>query len=168
MTIKKPKKDEVVTLEGIVNELTDTLIQVDTHNIAVLGGVVKRTRSLELSNGDRVKITYKNGILLTIELVAKKPKEMHIDNPEKTADVTLPEQTPTVVVTKSESPTGVLPAKSDVHIDKYPDCPFCNGYPVRWVAPIGECWSRKEIRLVFTNLYQCGSCKMVYTDPQLE
>jgi hypothetical protein len=168
MVIKKPKKDEVITLEGIVNELTQTLIQVDAHNIAVLGDTIGRVRGLELSLGDTVKITYQNGILLAIELKVKKPKEVHIDKSEKTADVTLQEQTPTVVETKSESQPEVIPSNPDVHIHNYPKCRFCSADTVNWVAPIGDCWSRTEMKLVITNLYQCGSCKMIYIDPQLE
>jgi len=168
MVKKKPKKDEVIPLEGIINELTPTLIQLDTHNIAVLGDTSSRVRGLELSLGDRVKITYKNGILLTIDLVEKKPKEMHIDKTETTAEVTIPEP-----VTSEASPDAIMSWSSngvntDVHIQKFPKCPFCNADAVRWVAPLGDCWSQKEIRNVFTNLYQCRACKLVYTDPQLE
>jgi len=168
MVTKKPKKDEVVTLEGIVNDITPTLIRVDTHNIAVLGDTVNRMRGLEVSLGDTVKITYKNGILLTIELMVKKPKEMHIDKPETSSVATLPDDIPSENETKPGISRDVTPSKSDVHIQKYPKCRFCGADDVKWVAPIGDCWSRKEIRLVFTNLYQCASCKLVYTDPRLE
>lgn len=142
MTGKKPKKDEVITLEGIVNELTPTLIQVDTHNIAVLGDMVSRVRELEVSLGDTVKITYKNGILLTIDIVTKKPKEMHIDTVEQTA-------------VESQSAVGVdLSPELDVHIQK---CKFCGGQ-MRVVAGLG---SGKYY------LTQCISCKMIDTDPRV-
>jgi hypothetical protein len=125
-------------------------------------------RALEISLGDTVKITYKNGILLTIELMIKTPKEMHIDKSTTSSDATLPDATTSKIETKPEYFRDVTPPKSDVHIQKYPKCRFCGADDVKWVAPIGDCWSRKEIRLVFTNLYQCGTCKLVYTDPQLE
>jgi antitoxin component of MazEF toxin-antitoxin module len=160
---KKPKKDEVVTLEGLVNDITPTLIRVDTHNIDVLSDTITRMRELNLSLGDTVKITYKNGILLTIDLVSKTSK-VHIDKTEHTANASSPKLT-----TSESSPEANVSmlsegAKSDIHIQ---NCKFCGGQ-MRWIITIGDYWIESKQTREPTSLTQCISCKMIDTDPQLE
>jgi hypothetical protein len=128
---KKAKKDELITLEGEVgNIITPQLLQVSKKNLAVLDNISKKVKELELVAGDVVRVTYKNGILMTIDLVTKSPKIVHMDKQEcrdKTAELTV--ETPVKKDITSESPAvnpavcpdaGDLelspPTVSDVHI----------------------------------------------------
>jgi len=90
---KKPKKDEIVPFDGVVEDVTDTLIVISGKKIAVIGGATKeKIRDLNIKSQDSVHITYQNGILLTIEPVTqgKKPENTTYAG---TDDCSLPDKT---------------------------------------------------------------------------
>lgn len=157
VTVKKPKKDEVINREGVVTDISQTLITVDSHNIAVLGDKAKEIREKEIIVGDTVTVSSKNGILLTIDPIIKyrvdPDPNMHIDKISGTPNIfsptVAPSEAPAVIPTADNSSTQ----NDDVHMQK---CRFCGG-KTRVVGTIGS----------GMYLTQCISCKMVDTDPQM-
>jgi len=93
---KKPKKDEIIDITGDVGDISPNLIIVSKKNIAVMSnGLREKIKELNIKTGESARVTYQNGILLTIERnqhVPQKPDtKMHMDNNSETpltADVT--------------------------------------------------------------------------------
>lgn len=125
MPPKKPKKDEIVPYEGVLKDLTKSLIQVDNKNIAIVGNVMwEKCQRLELGIGEHIRIVYQNGILKDIDRIQPVAPGtepiMHIDKEHSQVpslqsavkDIRSPSESQVI----SSSSGATPPEKSGVHM----------------------------------------------------